>query len=422
MNAELSAASGIFAAGSVAKYPNQITGHATVAGEGVLDGTQAGIIAATNMIKNYHERDKPGKHDALRSSNVFSNNKSLCVTRTDKLSTTSGSHSSLSSIGISALCVGQCDSETMSTHGFWWTNQSRRLTRRASVLPSNASSGKSSKPIYGPGVVYYLDRAGSIRGVMLWGLPYTQSSNHDELNSVLVDRLKEIIHTNGKIIQEDHAAAIEKMRLDPTLLSPSHLAEESRHLSSIAMATSPGKATYEIVPRPLHRYVPSKPISTTKIGVLKRNEKIGSGSVGEDIFERTGHDLGSIEGERSRHPSLIHYFEYDWNSSQQPITMDDLDSVENLEIEDDSIYQPASKKPGNAARPPKEEPLWMRKGDMSRMQSLNEKVSLMFMENLKQGHFSDGRDAVQQAPTPKVVQSARNWIKNKSGSQGEDTE
>lgn len=422
VNSELSAASGIFAAGSVAKYPNHITGHATVAGEGVLDGSQAGKIAATNMVKNYCERERMDRRHVLRASNVFSNNKSLSVTRTDNLSTTSGLHgegSALSSIGIHALCVGQCDSETMSTHGFWWTNQSRRLTRRDSVVP-NGTTGKSAKAVYGPGVVYYLDRAGNIRGIMLWGLPYTKSSKSDELNNILIDRLKEIIHTNGDIIQEDHADAIQKMRLDPSLLCPSHLAEESRLLASISKSTSSDQKVRKKIPRPLHRFVPSKPMSTTKIGVLKRNEKIGTGSVGEDVFERDGHDLGSVEGERSRHPSLVHYFEYDWNSTQ-PISLDNLDADENLQHDDDSIYQPISKNPDNAARPPKEEPLWMRKGDAARMQSLNERLGVMFMENLKHGHFSDGTDAVQQAPTPKVVQDARDWIKNKSGGQGDES-
>ena len=421
VNSELSAASNIFAAGSVAKYPNHITGHATVAGEGVLDGSQAGDVAATNMSKDYHLREGKERHNVPPSSNIFSNNKSLSVCRSDRLSTTSSP--SLSSVGIHALCVGQCDSETMSTHGFWWTNQSRRLTRRRSIL-SSSQSGRSRKPVYGQGVVYYLDRAGTIRGVMLWGLPFTKSSKSPQLNNPLIERMKNIIHTNGDAMQKDHADEIIKMRLDPDLLYPSHLAEESRILATMAINKSQSdQIVRKKVPRPLHRFLPSKPISVTKTGVLKRNEKIGTGSVGEDIFERAGHDIGSIEGERSRNPSLVHYFDYDWSSSR-PMSLDDLDSEEeDIELDgDDLIYQPVSKNPDHAARPSKEEALWMRKGEIAKTQSFNEKINIMFMQNIRQGSFSDGSDAVKQAPTPQVISDAKKWINDRTGDSNEDNE
>ena len=41
----------IYAAGSVAKYPNNVTGHVIVAGEGIVDGTTAGKAAAENMAR-----------------------------------------------------------------------------------------------------------------------------------------------------------------------------------------------------------------------------------------------------------------------------------------------------------------------------------------------------------------------------------
>ena len=423
VNSELNAASNIYAAGSVAKYPNHNTGHAAVAGEGVLDGVLAGKIAAANMARDYYERERVKGGHNLSRTNIFSKNKSLSVMRTDQLSTTmgsNGSNSALTYFGIHALCVGQCDSETMSTHGFWWTNQSRRLSRRR----SNAGATSTQKTVYGSGVVYYLDRAGTIRGVMLWGLPFTKSAKNDELNDGLVERMKKIIHTNGDIIQKDHHEAIEKMFLDTSLLCPSHLAEESRVLASMAVSSSCDESLRKTVSRPLHRFLPSKPISTTKMGVLKKNEKIGHGGVGEDIFERAGHDLGSFEGERSRRPSLVHYFQYAWNTNQ-PIPLDG-DDEDSFDLDEDSAYEPLRKHPDHAARPPKEEPLWMRKDEATKTESLNDKLTAMFVQNLKRGHFSDGSDSVQQAPVPKTISNARDefdkWVENRGvGSAGDDS-
>lgn len=146
------------------------------------------------------------------------------------------------------------------------------------------------------------------------------------------------------------------------------------------------------------------------MGVLKKNKMIGTGGVGEDIFERSGHDLGSLEGERSRHPSLVHYFQYDWNSDTE------VDGDEMFEINNrtDLPFLPMNKNPDFAARPPKEEPLWMRKGEAMKAQSMNDRLAAMFMQNIKQGHFSDGSDAVKQAPIPKTYADAKEWVKGKS--------
>ena len=420
INSELNAASNIFAAGSVAKYPDHKTGHATVAGEGVLDGSKAGRIAAKNMSKNYHERQHSKVSKDLTSSNIYSKNESLPITRTDHLPTTidgGSSNSSLSSMGIHALCVGQCDSQVLSTHGFWWTNQSRRLTRRRSNIP-NADGGRPQKAVYGSGVIYYLDRAGTIRGIMIWGLPFTKSSKSEKLNTVLVERMKNIIHSNGSVTQRDHKKAIEQMRLDSSVLCPSHLSEESRVLASLAVNASSELSVQKRMPRPLHRFVPSKPINVTRMGILKKNKKIGNGGVGEDTFEHSGHDLG----ERSRHPSLVHYFQYDWNSSQ-PVPLDGLDDDGTFDVDEGSDYAhvPVNRKSVDfAARPPKEEPLWMRKDEAMKAKSMNDRLAEMFMQNIMQGHFRDGSDAVKQAPVPKAYTDAKEWINGKNSGINEE--
>ena len=43
----------IYAAGSVAKYPNNVTGHVIVAGEGIVNGTTANKAEAENMTRQY---------------------------------------------------------------------------------------------------------------------------------------------------------------------------------------------------------------------------------------------------------------------------------------------------------------------------------------------------------------------------------
>lgn len=410
VNSELNAASKIFAAGSVAKYPNHLTGHATVAGEGIVDGSLAGAVAAENMAKEYHcqsinQPDNTNEKSTDQHVFLFSQDKDLPILRTDKVSTSGNDTSSLSSLGIHALCVGNCDSENMSTHGFWWTNQSlqnRRLSMRLSNDFSRSKDRKNvQKAVYGSGVVFYLDREASIRGIMIWGLPFTTTTlvGHNDLNKDLLGRIQTIIRSNGEIIKKDHQTTIKKLNIDPTLLSQLHLAEESKLLSTLAMISSPSKDKLDLSnSRPLHRFIPSKPINVTSMGVLKRNKAIGNGSVGDDIYQRNIHEIDSYES--SRHPSLVHYFSYDWSSSR-PISDS---SAEESYIEDTEDMNESS---DIMSRPPKEEPLWLRKNEAMRTISFSEKMTDMFAYNLRRGQFFDGNDAVKQAPTPKFIVNAR---------------
>jgi NADH dehydrogenase FAD-containing subunit len=421
VNSELNAASNVFAAGSVAKYPNHDTGHATVAGEGILGGSEAGKIAASNMAKHFRQREKIGGEYDNDLQKGFIGINSLPIQRTDQVSSTRnvhGAYSELESVGVHALFVGVCDSETMSTHGFWWTNQSRSLTRRRSIAKLSKQE-KMNKYVYGSGVVFYLDRAGAIRGIMLWGLPFTETAESTKIKASLLERMKMIIKSNGEIMQRDYQSVVEEMRLDPSLLYPFHLAEESRTLASLAIDNSPGALNVRLSGRPQHRFVPSKPISVTKMGVLSKNIKIGNGGVGEDIFERTRHDIGYINGERARHPSLLHYFQYDWNTAHPtPVDNTDNEGVAHEYHIGDASYS-SSKYPDLAARPPKEEQLWMRKGEMAHAQATNDKLAAIFMHSMKHGHFSDGSDAVKQAPVPQIIKDAKAWMTRSNGDSDE---
>ena len=144
-------------------------------------------------------------------------------------------------MGIHALCVGRCDSETLATHGFWWTNTNqqsnnngddknsnsssnssrgrrmntlgpnafmRRITKKATSTVNGSKSriGSGSLPVYGSGVVYYLDLTGSICGIMLWGLPFVEVPNDvkSTLNHLIVERMKKVISSNGTVAIRDH--------------------------------------------------------------------------------------------------------------------------------------------------------------------------------------------------------------------------
>ena len=110
VNTELNVASRIYAAGGCAKYPNSSTGHSCVAGEGSIDGPEAGRVAALNMSQNYRQKGRDNNYFNSESDVVeahsFATN-SLPVWRSDITSypTVNGDRSSaLSKIGIQALC------------------------------------------------------------------------------------------------------------------------------------------------------------------------------------------------------------------------------------------------------------------------------------------------------------------------------
>jgi len=424
VNSELCAASGVYAAGSVAKYPNPITGHAEVAGEGTVSGPLAGQIAANNMAKDYHRDCTRGKHSEDISSRCLSQEESLAVWRTDECvrgighaSSNGSEKSALSRVGINALCVGQCDSEIYGTHGFWWTNQSyqKRLTRRRGLntVDESDSAKVRKRAVYGSGIVFYLDRAGAIRGIMVWGLPFTNINGKDNsLNEKLIQRMKTVILTNGEIMVKEHTSVIMDKQLDPEKLQVAHLSEESRVLASIAVSSTNDTSQLsntllhkDFSPRPLYRFINPKPVSYTSLGRLKRNEEIGYGSTGEDIFARRD-NVFEKTAHYSRHPSLVYYCS--WESS------DPFNQFENAKNDEDQEY---------GARPPKEEPLWKRQSETNKSLSVSDVLSEMFMANILKGQFSDGSDAVKQAPVPAIYKDAKeafnDWTSTNDSEDGE---
>ncbi|KAL3770755.1 hypothetical protein ACHAWU_009662 [Discostella pseudostelligera] len=452
-NAELNAASSLYAAGSVARYPNLRTGRAEVSGGRHVSSEQAGEVAARNMVGTsvtspsmvavaapcYMKESIPvWRSDVIPYVPVPTDDEEADIKRHLATSTLA-----LYSMGIHALCVGRCDAEGMATHGFWWTNQSttssngrlddvgkslmgpnafmRRATRRMTNSSSNAkSSSRGSLPVYGSGVVFYLDRSGNVGGIMLWGLPYTTNpkdvQSHD-LNTGLIERMKSVIRSNGGVSVTEHSESILRnhpgMNMDIHLLSYLHFAEESKYLATFSLMGTPfaqgtgttvgeHRSTSRVVlGRPLHRYTPIKPAEMTNVGKMHRKNEAGHATEEDDVFYSSMESSTDVDAvtshEPGRPPSLKRIY---------PIhDMMSLAGTERYSI--GTTERERRRMQLERSRPPKEEPLWMRHGDEHRFVSKRDVMVDSFLRNIQSGRFSDGSDALKQAPVPKFYVDAK---------------
>jgi len=448
VNAELIAASGIYAAGSVARYPRSGS-NAIVAGDGVADAALAGAIAARNMVKDYEKSLYRQKGSMMRMEKKLSGKKlplfadeTLPMLRTDLCSYDTSSNVdtknvktlntksyALEALGIHALFIGDCDSRRMTTHGFWWTNQAddirKARMRQNGRIPENATTNEVNKgfqrrqttlrkslsnnkkvakrAVYGTGIVYYLDWTGKICGIMTWGIPITNSKNDSELNKVLVDRIKLIIETNGEVsksfVSEERKRDAKLQRWDENLenlLAVHHLAEESKHLLVLSQdqnveETLSNTSSTSSIPKPLHRYVPSKSANVTNLGSLKRSK--GNHSSNEHMFmNRVTLEMIGRKQEHRR-PSLLHIYPMD-RSFQN-------DSQSEKEEEFDE-----------RSRPPREDPLWLYQSEQHRSYAVKDVLKDLFLANIRRGQFADGSNAVTPPPMPQTFQNAANTVKS----------
>eukprot|EP00559_Dactyliosolen_fragilissimus_P007368 CAMPEP_0184871308 /NCGR_PEP_ID=MMETSP0580-20130426/40644_1 /TAXON_ID=1118495 /ORGANISM="Dactyliosolen fragilissimus" /LENGTH=808 /DNA_ID=CAMNT_0027373951 /DNA_START=429 /DNA_END=2855 /DNA_ORIENTATION=- len=396
VNSEMNAVSKIYAAGSVAKFPNALTGHACVA-------HGAGEYAALNMAKLYYEQN--GNKKKMDTDTFLEKYYDLCIPvwHSERLESSMGSKFKyLRAAGIETVCVGNCDSETMATHGFFWTNQSalnrKKTERKISSNKVNDFGNQFKKVVYGHGVVFYFDRSGSLRGIMLWGFPSTKpciKSNIEELNMNLLNRMKEVVCSDGEVMKRDHSVTLEKNNMNNHILCSAHLLEESRLLASIAtegIDELDQKNSFHVIKslKPLHRYVPCKPLNVTRMGTLKIQSEIGNGSVGEDIFIRENTNLS---GEKLPRPSsLIHVYPMESDTSISQFKQGMVNTTTSHLV----------------SRPPKEEPLWARRSEWNKHVAMDKVLSEIFLFNLRQGKFYDGSDSVSQAPMPKMFTNSKN--------------
>mmetsp|Transcript_26744 Transcript_26744/g.30398 ORF Transcript_26744/g.30398 Transcript_26744/m.30398 type:complete len:865 (+) Transcript_26744:141-2735(+) len=441
VNTELSVASRIYAAGSCARYPNGSTGHSTVAGEGSIDGSEAGRVAALNMSQHYRQgRDNYFMSKAnVEEAHSFATN-SFPIWRSDITSYPAGNgdrSSALSKIGVQALCVGKCDSERQSTRAFWWTNSSAQrkmnrfveglengvnvkqdddddgavavdndndtdmgdippnkafIRRRESILLSRRISSRLSRtrgiihPIYGLGVVFYLDNYGRIQGVMTWGLPFADKVGGC-IKPDLLKYIKNLISTNAGVSALDAEDNHQLMNLA--------LGKASQKLISFAMKGQAYHVTrawhgldgpIKGFATPLYRYTEVSNSRNKTVNVLKRQDGNGLGVLGEGLYARDDFILEDVEDGSSDSQS-----EEDETPANIPATMYPITVVpSNLEemygqkaISLESVkelnryiaLQRSWEANENRARPGKEDPIWLRPGDERRNTSGKQKTN-----------------------------------------------
>jgi hypothetical protein len=311
---------------------------------------------------------------------------------------------SLSDVGITALCVGNCDSERFFTHGVWWTNQSAHR-RMSKILTEDGTTKRqrrrklkeSLKPVYGLGFVFYIDRSGKIQGVMSWGVPFTTSGN--DLNEdvricdgggrilifafrrtctnktwpsfsgaalvQLVRQMKSILTSNGGLTSMN--SEIDHMRMS------NYVTAECRRMVETAFSGFVGDADgqahqlngqVENFPRPYHRYTEVRPPSVRSLGLLKRKGGQGHGVLGEDLFARYEEAVEDAPPPRPHPTGNVGYAAakadamYEWNVWEQKEKQWDENN--------------------SRARPPKEDPLWIRKGDEARNIAARETIAASY--------------------------------------------
>ena len=329
--------------------------------------------------------------------------------------------SSLGSLGIRALCVGNCDSEKLFTRSFWWTNSSayrklnraleddsdvgfddvstseeaaeklkmlRRLSRRR-LSRRNGKKGPGT-PLFGTGVVYYLNKNGRIRGIMTWGLPFTMQEG-TEINPELLQQLKVILASNAGVTsldaEENHqqmntALAIASQKLVSTAFKdqPTDITQETHGLGGAISGFS----------TPLYRYTEVLPGTSSNLSVLKRKEGGALGVLGEDMFAL---DVMRLEEEADSSD------ENDIAPSNIPVTVypvtvvpfqleeaygSEAASLSSLkELNQYLAVQRGWEENEERARPGKEDLLWLRPGDERKNSSKKQMIidayrSIMF--------------------------------------------
>lgn len=414
VNTELCAASRVFAAGSVAKYPNSATGNASIAGEGTMDGVEAGRIAAMNMSRDYLERSSFSGQNGVHNIQSFAAS-SLPVWRSDVTSYPGENGtlcvSSLSKLGIQALCVGNCDSERQATRGFWWTNSSAqrkiaRMIEGGEEVQSDGEVGDVQRmtrrlsrrrrklglvnPIYGVGVVYYLDGIGRIQGVLTWGLPFSAEEG-GPMNPHMLRALKDIIATNAGVSALDAEENHQIMN--------ANLARQSQRLVLLAVrghTTGMTRVSHgldgpiEGFSTPLYRYTEVGPGKTSStMNVLKRKEAGGHGVLGEDLYARDELAIEKTEENekdeelpsnipQTMYPITVVPFQFEESFGKKAASLESL-----AELNRYLVVQRAWEDNENRARPGKEDKIWLRPGDerknMSKKQILIDAFrSIMF--------------------------------------------
>ena len=275
-------------------------------------------------------------------------------------------------------------------------NNELSISRRKSILLSRhktrcVKTRGVVNPIYGIGVVFYLDHYGIIQGIMTWGLPFADRPG-GSINAELLKHIKSLIATNAGVSALD--------------------AEENHQLMNVAL----GKATQKLVAlavkghvshmtrawhgldghiqgftTPLYRYTEVSNSRNKTVNVLKRKDGSGLGVLGEGLYARDDFILEEKAAGFSNSRSTEKEDD-ETTPANIPTTMYPITVVPNYQLEEsyggkaislDTIkelnrYLAAARgweANENRARPGKEDPIWLRPGDERRTTSGKQNVN-----------------------------------------------
>jgi hypothetical protein len=251
------------------------------------------------------------------------------------------------------------------------------INRRRSVLISrNKTCWLKTRglvnPIYGIGIVFYLDHYGRIQGIMTWGLPFADRPG-DSLNPDLLELIKHLIVTNAGVSALDAEENHQLMNLALGKASQKLIALAVKgHVSDMTRAWHGLDGPIEGFSTPLYRYTEVSNSRNKTVNVLKRKDGSGLGVLGEGLYVRDdfiadGSGNSSSPDEEAEKdqdpPSNIPTTLYPitvprTTNFEEGISVDTAKEL-NRFLEVQRWWETNE----NRARPGKEDPIWLRPGD-----------------------------------------------------------
>ena len=258
------------------------------------------------------------------------------------------------------------------------------IRRRKSVLITRKKTRQLKSrgqinPIYGIGVVFYLDHYGRIQGVMSWGLPFCDRPG-EEINAELLEHMKHLIQTNAGVSALDAEENHQLMNVALGKASQKLVALAVKgHVSTTTRAWHGLDGPVEGFATPLYRYTEVSTSKNKTVNVLKRKDGSGLGVLGEGLYARddfveeeesisktiSAGDVSSEDEEEDETPSNIPTTMYPIrvlpsysSEDSKPISADTAKEL-NRFLAVQSWWEANE----NRARPGKEDPLWLRPGD-----------------------------------------------------------
>ena len=261
------------------------------------------------------------------------------------------------------------------------------INRRKSILINRHKSNRLKSrgmvnPIYGIGVVFYLDHYGRIQGIMTWGLPFADRPG-EKINPELLEHIQHLIATNAGVSALD---AEENHQLMNTALG-----RASQKLVALAVKGRVSHTTrawhgldgpIEGFSTPLYRYTEVSNLKNKTVNVLKRKDGSGLGVLGEGLYVRDdfvteAEPIADVPGDDDGNDAA---------PSNIPTTMYPITVLPSSRLDDSNGDKPISVEAAkelnrfyavqrwwetneNRARPGKEDPIWLRPGDEKRTTS-----------------------------------------------------